>query len=176
MTKLDKNASSEVGIFVDSGTSPYDLPIKTAADDLEEETATDEPPSEEDSEEGTEEGPSEEQMLSDVENSPGVQWKKYLRPILKIIKDTILRVPIELRNSYTVGLDDDTALGFHIVGMVHFLDNVPADVAAQLDGATLRYDAFITPNGTIGDVDLVFPTDEKLYIPTFRINRNVEKL
>jgi len=186
--------SSEGGIGIEfSAPSPYDLPekLRVEAQDPEEEKS-EESPTEDTPEEPAEEaaddplaeeepeeekvGPSEEEMLESIEKSPGVQWRKYLRPVLKIIKDTKLKVPIELHNSYTVGMDDDTSLGFHIVGIVHFIDEVPADVAAQLKGETLRYDAFVTPDGNLGDVDLLYPTLQAPYEPTFRINRNVERL
>ena len=87
-----------------------------------------------------------------------------------------MKVPIELHNSYAVGVDDDTSLGFHITGVVHFIDEVPEDVAAQLDGEILRYDASITPDGIISNVDLVYPTLKPPYEPTFHINRNVDSL
>lgn len=184
----DKETRSEGGIALQyAGASPYDLPeaIQVEAKDPEEEKPEEEsedatPAEEEEEEEANEDeqeaGPSEEEMLDEIENSPGVQWKKYLRPILKIVKDTKLRVPIELHNSYAIGIDDDTSLGFHITGVVHFLGEVPADVAAQLDGGTLRFDASVTPDGTISGVDLVYPTLKPSYEPTFHINRNVDRL
>jgi len=169
--------SSEVklpsdGVALDAiVTSPYDLPVNkivVAQDPPEEDAAAGTP---EDA--PTEEGPSEEDLLTEIENSPGVQWKKYLRPILKIIKDTKLKVPIELHNSYATGIDEDTFLGFHIIGTVHFLEEIPADIAAALQGAPLQYEASITPDGAIGDVSLNYATVGDNYEPTYRVNRNV---
>jgi hypothetical protein len=154
----------EEEVAVEEDTAPADAPADAAEEDVADEAAQEDT------------GPSEDEMLDEIENSPGAQWKKYLRPILKMIKDTNLMVPIELRNSYAIGVDDDTLLGFHITGVVHFLDDIPEDVAAQLKGEVLRYDATITPDGTIGDVDLVYPTLKPPYEPIFRINRNVDSL
>jgi hypothetical protein len=180
----EKETLSEGGIALQyAAPSPYDLPtaIQVEAQDPEEKTdevapAEDAPADEPTDEEPKETGPSEEEMLDEIENSPGVQWKKYLRPILKIIKDTKLKVPIELHNSYTIGLDNDTSLGFHIVGIVHFLEDVPEDIAVELQGEPLRFDAAITPDGSLGDVDLVYPTLSTPYMPTFHVNRNVYHL
>ena len=187
--------SSEGGIDIEYGaSSPFELPdaMRVEAEDPEEEKDEEAPaedapaedtdvPAEDalmadEPEEAEEVGPSEEEMLDEIEKSPGVQWRKYLRPILKIIKDTKLKVPIELHNSYTVGMDDDTSLGFHITGVVHFLEEIPPDVAVRLKGETLRYDASITPDGRLGDVDLLYPTLTTPYEPTYRINRNVDSL
>lgn len=128
---------------------------------------------EEDTEEDKPEAPTEEEMVKEKEESPAATWTKYLQPILRDIEIN-LHVPIKLKNSFTVGYDDDADLGFHILGTVDFLEGVPEDLEETLQGRPLKYKAYVSPDGLLSDhVELVYPSTESPYQPVFRRNPNV---
>jgi hypothetical protein len=133
-----------------------------------EDTGEEEPPEEDDKE-----TKSEEEMVEEKETSPPAEWKKYLQPILRDVEIN-LKVPIELRNSYTVGFDGDPDLGFHIVGTVFFPEGIPEDMEDVLGGQPLRYKAYVSPDGVLSNhVELVYPTAYAPYQPVYRHNPNV---
>jgi hypothetical protein len=165
MSTQHKRSGSVVIRSIDG--SPYELPEARLIE-------AQDPPTEDVPAEETDAGPTEEELVKEVEDSPGAQWEKYLQPILRVIKDTKLKVPIELHNNYSVGVDGDVSLGFRITGVVYFIKGVPPDIAYALQGSPLRYVAFITPDGRIGDVSLVYDdAGEEPQEPVYRVNRNV---
>lgn len=128
---------------------------------------------EEDAEEDKPEEPTEEEMVKEKEESPAATWTKYLQPILRDIEIN-LHVPIKLKNSFTVGYDDDADLGFHIHGTVEFPEGIPTDLEETLQGRPLKYKAYVSPDGLLSDhVELVYPSTEPQYQPVFRRNPNV---
>jgi len=126
-----------------------------------------------DEEEDKDEAPTEEEMVKEKEESAPATWKKYLQPILRDIEIN-LKVPIELKNSFTVGYDDDPDLGFYILGTVKFPEGVPVDLEEVLQGRPLKYKAYVSPDGILSNhVELVYPSAEPSYQPVFRRNPNV---
>jgi hypothetical protein len=118
-------------------------------------------------------GPTEEEMVKEKEESPSATWKKYLQPIIRDVENN-LKVPIELRNSYTIGFDGDPDLGFHVVGTIAFPEGIPEDLEEVLRGRQLRYKAYVSPEGILSNhVELVYPSAEPQYQPVFRRNPNV---
>jgi len=121
------------------------------------------------------EGPTEKEMVEAVEDSPAAEWQKYLQPIIREIK-LMLRVPVELRNSFTISEQGDPSLGFHITGVVQFTEEIPPSLEEVLAGRPLRYKAYISPDGALADqIDLLYHTDDPYEMPqepTFRSNPN----
>ncbi len=131
--------------------------------------------SDDDADAAENEGPTEKEMVEDVEDSPGAEWRKYLQPILREVK-LLLNVPLELRNSFTVPVQGDSSLGFHITGVVYFTDGIPPDIEETLDGRALRYKAYVSPDGILADqVELLYLTEDRYEMdtpPVYRHNPN----
>ncbi len=120
---------------------------------------------------GDEEKPEEEK------ESPVVNWQNHLQDVANDIKGT-LQVPITLmpEEGQIVPVGNDPDLGYHIVGLVHFTDGVPPDIKEKLKGRSLKYSAYVSPDGELGtSVDLFFTTTDPYEAgetPTYHVDSN----
>lgn len=130
-----------------------------------EEPAVEEPPV------GEEDKPEEEK------ESPVVNWQSHLQDIANDIKGT-LQAPITLmpEEGQIVPVGNDPDLGYHIVGPVHFTEGIPPDIKVKLKGRTLKYSAYVSPDGELGtSVDLFFTTTDPYEAgetPTYHVDSN----
>lgn len=89
-----------------------------------------------------------EKLVQEIENSPASNWRDYLQPILKDIKQQLGGVTISLLNPQ-IDSDVDVDLGFHITGYIRFLDDIPISVLHQYGDAPLHFKIFVDPDGKL---------------------------
>jgi hypothetical protein len=94
----------------------------------------------------------------EIEKSPANNWREYLQPILKDIKQQFGGVPISLLGT-DIDADVDVDLGFHITGYVRFLGKVPTNIQEQYGDAPLHFKAFIDPEGKFQRSSIQFYTE-----------------
>ena len=78
--------------------------------------------------------------------------------------------------SKTVPIGNDPDLGYHIVGVVTFPEGVPPDIKMKLQGRTLQYSAYVSPEGELStSINLFYTTTdpyEAKQEPTYHVDSN----
>ena len=118
----------------------------------------------------------EKSMVESIEKSPAAEWQKYLQPILRDIKNTVM-VPVQLNNSYMVPYAKDPDLGFYITGEIKFLDEVPEEYSELPEGSNVKYVAYVSPDGILSrNVDIIIPFQKEKSHPDYHPgNPNIYK-
>ena len=89
-----------------------------------------------------------EKLVQEIEQSPASNWRDYIQPILKDIKQQLGGVSISLLNPQLES-DVDVDLGFYITGYVRFLEDPPISVLHQYGDAPVHFKIFVDPEGKL---------------------------
>lgn len=87
-------------------------------------------------------------LSREIEKSPASNWRGYLQPILKDIKQQFGGVDISLLNPQ-IESDVDVDLGFYITGYVRFLEETPSSILDEYGDAPLHFKVFVDPDGKL---------------------------
>jgi len=96
-----------------------------------------------------EDQPDESQMVEQLEQNPASNWKEYLQPIIRALKQQLGADGVSLLSPAIDAKFASPDLGFYIVGDVGFEDERPATVIDNYGNGPLPFRAYVSPDGKL---------------------------
>ncbi len=87
-------------------------------------------------------------MVEELEQEPAEQWRDYLQPIIRALKQS-LGAEVSLLGPRMGNPYSSPQYGFVITGHVGFPQGRPADVAERFGDRPVEFRAYVSPDGTL---------------------------